>query len=204
MNWSEQVMTERGTFYAECQDFAQSAKGDKLLALWSFMEAIVWFIFPDFLLFPLVLLAPEKATRRIVIAMTTSILGAIVMVLLLVTVPLEVTNLIFKLPFTHQAMLLKIDALAQSYSHWSVLFQPFSGIPAKVWLWDAVYIHQWEMTAFLVWLGMARSLRMILIGSIAYWIGTRNFNIIKKSWPGWFSLYAVAALLLIAWTSQMA
>jgi membrane protein YqaA with SNARE-associated domain len=188
--------------FQAAQNLACSNYGTQVLAIWSFSEAICWFILPDFLLFPLTILAPDRARHLIATAWISSVLGTLVLWLIISQLPAHHANLIFALPFTHEGMLLKIQTLTDLYGYASILFQPFSGIPAKVWTYSAVYLNHWHAWGFLGMMALARGLRMAAVGWLGWTLSRKAPGLVQRFWLGWLIVYPVLFLLMLTATSQ--
>jgi membrane protein YqaA with SNARE-associated domain len=199
-SWRERALSLR--LFQAAQDLARSNYGTQVLAIWSFSEAICWFILPDFLLLPLAVLAPDKTRRLIVTAWISSVLGTLVLWLMMSQLPAHQASLIFALPFTHEGMLPKIQTLADLYGDGSAMFQPFSGIPAKVWVYSAVYLNHWNSLGFMGMLALARGLRMAAVGCLGRTIARRAPGLVQRSWLGWLIVYPVLFLLMLTATSR--
>lgn len=199
---SKNKQTVNTSHFHSLQRFANSISGDITLLLWSFAEAICWFILPDFLLLILAILAPQKTLKWVLLSIIGSLTGTIVLITLLHWLPINFATIIFRLPFTHIGMLTKVEHFIQSYGHISILLQPFSGIPSKVWTYDIYQSPHWHPWLFLLLLTLARGTRMMLIGGIGYLVSKRIPTIIQRYWLFLLVLYTVLFLIFLSITSR--
>jgi hypothetical protein len=187
--------------FSKQKAFADSISGDNLLILWSFLEAICWFVFPDFLIVILSVLAPQKTKRWIALSTASSFFGTVTLFCSFRFLPLEAFQVMFHLPFTHTDMLSRIEKLGSIHGYTSILFQPFSGIPAKVWSYSAYHTFHWNIFAFLLLLTSARSIRML----IAAWLARTTINMfsgfIPKYWLPLLAAYTIIFFIFLSLTS---
>lgn len=183
--------------YVTQQRFASSSAGTALLAIWSFLEAICWFILPDYLLLIHVALCPTHAKRFAILSLVSSMAGSIVMLFLAARFPEQVGHFLFTLPFTSADMLSKTQHLEHSFGVSATLLQPVSGIPAKVWTYAAVYHFHWNLLVFWGLLAVSRGVRMALISFIG-WVFGRYYNReLSAFWPIWLTLYTFLFFLFL-------
>jgi membrane protein YqaA with SNARE-associated domain len=118
--------------------FAESRKENMLIAFWAFSEACIWFVFPDFILLILGILSPQKLWKYLTISIIASSLGGLLMMYLCVDHVNLVEKYLFHLPFTNLGMLNHLKTLENNFGNLSYFLQAFSGIPFKVWTYQAV------------------------------------------------------------------
>ncbi len=196
------VNTLSRQLYAAQQCFASSFTGTSLLAAWSFMEAICWFILPDYLLLIMVVLCPTKAKRFAIISLVFSMLGCIVMLGLVGCFPEQIGHFIFTLPFTSAGMLTKVHHLEHMYGITATFLQPASAIPAKVWTYAAIYQFHWNLFIFWSFLAIARGSRMAVIAALGWWIGRYLSRKLSGYWLIWLTLYSMLFFLVLAKISR--
>ncbi len=172
---------------AATRRFCDGRGADWLLGAWSFAEALVWFILPDFLLLPYAAAAPRKSKRWFITALCSSLAGTLLLLILAVFWPEPVRQMIFSLPFTAAAMLSELEGIRAP----EILTQSVSGIPAKVWTLAALDYH-WNLAAFLLLLTLSRGLRMAAVLLIGQWLSGRRW--VEDYWLLWLILYIPAFL----------
>lgn len=140
--------------------WARQASALWVLALWAIGEATFWFILPDFLLLPLAILAPRRSPAFGLVALASSLLGTILFSwFCLVTGP-GLMDWLLRIPFTYAAMLTKLQGWLQEYGTTAFLWQSVSGVPVKLWAFEAVQNQGWQVWSFLPYLAISRGLRM--------------------------------------------
>jgi membrane protein DedA with SNARE-associated domain len=165
-----------------------------LLGLWAALEAIVWFILPDYLLLIFAVIAPARGKQWFCSALAGSIIGAILMVGICLWQPEWVPSWLFSLPFTHSGMLDRITHLKAEYGVVAIAMQPFSGVPAKVWIYDAAIRVVEQPLLFLSLLTFGRACRMALVTSVGIWLGKHFPSQIRQYW---FLLWAAYTALFL-------
>jgi len=198
----EQIRTFSSRLYENDQRFAASRIAIILLAAWSFSEALIWFVLPDFLLLPLSILAPARWRLWLMVALVCSLLGTIAMIFLVGHLPDFMFHLLTRLPFTHAAMFSRIETLADAYGPWSTLWQPVSGIPVKAWTWMAVSKLHWRPALYLALVLLARGLRMAIVCWLGAQIARRFPQPLRNAWPLWFLLYSAFFFAFLGLTSR--
>lgn len=119
--------------YGWWEGFAASRAGAWLMFLWALAEATVWPVIPDFLLAPLAAANRRRFAVPLAAAIAGSTLGGIVAYLVASLLPDHAGTLLRLLPLVNER---QISTAEQSLTAWGVaafLFQPWSGVPLKVW-----------------------------------------------------------------------
>ena len=161
-----------------------------LLALWSFFEASIWFVLPDFFLLILCILAPEKYKRFFVIGFLFSIIGVTFYFFFVATYQNLANELLINTPFVNQEMLDTIDKLYETKGLTAVFRQTTTIIPVKVWTFQAV-LHNFSFIPYLLIIALIRSIRMFLVCLIFSFIGKKFKANIRSNVGIFIILYVV-------------
>ena len=168
-----------------------------ILILWSFLEASIWPIFPEFILVFFIILSPKNYRKLFLISFVSSILGVASFFLFAHLFPAAADNLLMKVPLVNKNMLLHIDILYQNGGTILVVKQPFSAIPIKVWTFMAAK-NSIGFLPFMLLVSLIRGIRFFILAFFGSIIGAK----LKKSIRGNFLLFIVTyiAIFLLLWT----
>ncbi|HUW15649.1 MAG TPA: lysophospholipid acyltransferase family protein [Actinomycetes bacterium] len=162
--------------------FASGGAGLLLVAVWAFLEAMVWPVVPELLLVVLVLAAPAMWWRLTVTALVAGVLGGVVM--------LGVAGAGVDLPQPLVTDRMRESAAADvgELGAPAVHLQPFSGIPFKVYA-TAAGESDVDPLAFAAHSSIARGGRFVLVVAVAAIAATA-----ARRWRRYYPL-AVAAVV---------
>jgi membrane protein YqaA with SNARE-associated domain len=179
--------------YDRWQRFADSRAALVLLFVWAFGEATVWPIIADFLLAPLALVRRSRLPALMSAILAGMTLGGVLTVLTASRAPGFAMDVLAHLPLVGDGQIRRARELLDERGVAGFLYQPYSGIPFKIW---AVVAGERDLPpaqvipAFVV----ARAGRMLATGVIAAIIGR-----IARPWlRDWFVLVVPAYLVLFA------
>ncbi len=116
------------------EGFAGSRIATWTMFLWALAEATVWPVIPDFLLAPLAAANRRRFFVPLAAAIAGSALGGVAAYLAASLLPNDAGSLLRLLPLVSAR---QISAAQQSLAAWGAaafLFQPWSGVPLKVWV----------------------------------------------------------------------
>jgi len=113
--------------------FCGKPSAQVLMATWSFAEAVVWPIIPDFLLLPMVIGRPRGAARLLAACIVGSGIGATILYGAASARPAEALRILPHLPLVFQEDIASVEQRLQRDGPLAYLWQPISGIPFKVW-----------------------------------------------------------------------
>jgi 1-acyl-sn-glycerol-3-phosphate acyltransferase len=124
------TIRRRRTLLVWSRDFAESPAAPRLCFLWGFFEGFVWSIIPEFVLVPLVFVAPRRARVLVASTLAGSVCGGVLAYAL---------SLTFAGPFLLERAWLVTDPMRDATASWlessgalGLLHQPLSGVPYKV------------------------------------------------------------------------
>ena len=138
---------------------------------WAFGEATVWPVIPDVALFVLVLAVPGRAPRLLLATLAGAAAGGVVTLGISWLAPSLAEAVVLHVPLVHARSL---PAVMQHLRNGSLLsaflFQPWSGIPFKLWAVEAVRagFSPWLIAPCFV---IGRALRFLVVALIATALG---------------------------------
>lgn len=121
------MANKEDNFSDTIENFFESRQANYLVFFWAFGEALVWFIIPEFLLLLLIFMRVKKKKELLIYDIYGTIAGTVVA--LAAHLP---NSLLLKLPYIQQNMLLQVHHWYDRYGIFGLFFQPFSGVPYKV------------------------------------------------------------------------
>ena len=169
----------------ECRDaydlwerFASGRSGTRLMFAWSLAEATVWPILPDFLLVPMVAANRRRFHVPLAAAVIGMAAGCATTVLFAYRAPRHAWGLLRHLPLVHEQQIDVARRHLAAHGTVAFLFQPWSGVPSKIWavMAGAERPNPWLAIAALV---IARSLRMAVLAGAARLLAGRFAGAIR-------------------------
>lgn len=131
--------------------FFHSGEANLLIAAWVFAESLFWFVAPEFLLV-FILFLPKKRSPKLILYDFLGILAGTVVGLLL---PLSI-EFVSSTPYVYPGMISAVAEWYQQCGVFSLLFQPTSGIPYKIFIAESIAFG----IPFLNFLAAAMAIRM--------------------------------------------
>lgn len=129
---------------SEMESFFQSRQANWLVFFWAMGEALIWFVIPEFLLLLIIFMRVNRKRELLFYDIYGTIAGTI----LAFAIKLPV-HLIDKLPYIQPRMVDQTSSWYSQHGIWGLLYQPFSGVPYKVFTFLAPHFH-FFILAFLV------------------------------------------------------
>ena len=115
------------------EEFLASGWASALIFFWAFGEAIVWFVIPEFLLLLIVFLKIKKKTRLLAYDLLGTAVGTIVGLSIAPIIHPDILSI----PYITQGMIQQVGIWYHAFGILALLFQPFSGVPYKVFVLTA-------------------------------------------------------------------
>ena len=157
--------------------FAQSKQASLLLFIWAVAEACCFFILPDFLLVPLCLFAPKLWSRRALWCVIGSLCGSVIIGILTLNQPQTALFLIENVGLVDKLKIVNSFNLIQDHGLAAFLWQPFSLIPLKAFIFNGL-LQDLQPMSVALFIVLGRSLRNFLVAYLAQLIGERfKFNV---------------------------
>jgi membrane protein YqaA with SNARE-associated domain len=178
------------TCFAAWERWSASTSAGGLLFAWAAGEATVWPILPDFLLIPLVVGEPRRAVRLLARSIAGMALGGSCLYLFAFRQPAAAVRLLRHLPMVHAGAINRArrDLAAQELA--AFLFQPFTGVPFKVWALLAASEGRSPLRAIPLFI-FARAMRMVALTLVARMLGVRARPVLREN-------FLVVAVLYLA------
>jgi len=164
------------------------------MAIWSFAEAIVWPIIPDFLLFPMVVGRSSGAGRPLAACIAGSAIGATILYGAASARPTEALRILPHLPLVFAEDIASVERRIERDGPIAYLWQPISGIPFKVWgVMGAVNSLPPEIALPIVI--VARSARMVVLALVGILVGRGFSPFIRDRFVILVGLYVIIVVL---------
>lgn len=179
----------RRSWFRRAHALAAGRVGVVLAFAWGVVEALWWPIVPDFLVALLAIAAPRRALRLAVAATAGSAIGGATAFGIGGAVPS--VELLPALPLITEAMAVQADAWLSGEGAPALLDQPLSGIPYKVFAYQA---HEAGVgfAGFVLFSAVARGVRLCLVALFFAGLGRS----LRRFWPhvygAFVTCYAVA------------
>jgi membrane protein YqaA with SNARE-associated domain len=129
------------SFEHHLKNFFLSRQSNWLVFFWALGEALVWFVIPEFLLLLLVFMRIHRKRELLTYDVGGTAIGTIIALCLHVS-----NNTIAHLPYIQEKMVRQTNLWYDKSGLAGLLYQPFSGVPYKVFTLTA---HQHHF--FIVW-----------------------------------------------------
>jgi len=139
------------------EKFFLSHEADALVFTWAAAEAIAWFIIPEFLLFLVIFMRIHRKFDLLKYDLLGTIVGSVIAILWHLP-----QSAFLRLPYIRPKMLVQAQTWYHSHGIWGLLYQPFSGVPYKVFTHEAANYH-FFIPAFLLIAVVARMVRYLII-----------------------------------------
>lgn len=139
------------------EKFFLSREADALVFSWAAAEAIVWFIIPEFLLFLVIFMRVHRKFDLLKYDLLGTTVGSVIAILWHLP-----QSVFLSLPYIRPKMLVQVQDWYHSHGIWGLLYQPFSGVPYKVFTHEAANYH-FFIPAFLLIAIASRMVRYLII-----------------------------------------
>ncbi len=122
-----EIAAKKPHFNYFMERFFTSRESNMLVATWAAAEAVVWFVIPEFLLILIMFMKVKRKAQLV----TYDILGTVVGTCIALALHLSPERLV-RLPYIYPSMIEHVQTWFSDYGVWGIFFQPFSGVPYKV------------------------------------------------------------------------
>jgi hypothetical protein len=109
------------------EQFFMSKESNYLIVIWAIGEAVIWFVLPEFLLFLMIFMKVRHKFDLLKYDIIGTVIGTIIAIFW--HAPQE---FLLKLPFVYPKMIEQVTAWFTDHGVLGLAFQPFSGVPFKV------------------------------------------------------------------------
>lgn len=117
--------------------FFTSPEGNIMIFCWAALEALNWFVIPEFLLLLIVFMRIQKKVSLLLSDIGGTTVGTLVAILFAKNLPVHLETV----AYIHPSMIQQVALWYKYLGVWGLLFQPFSGIPYKVFTLMAYQFH---------------------------------------------------------------
>jgi membrane protein YqaA with SNARE-associated domain len=172
--------------FARLRRFAVSRAAIWFVALWASAEALAWPIVPDLLILFLVLAAPRRWASFVAAAIVGVVVGGAAA--MLIGSSAAGPHVVRSLPLVTDRMVGEASSVLGDEGAAAVLGQPLSGIPYKVFAYEA---GRWGVGApsFLAASAYARGLRFLAVAGVGVLLAALAGRAIERAFPVLSILY---------------
>jgi len=114
------------------EKFFESKSINWLVFFWALAEALIWFVVPEFLLFLVVFMKIRHRANLLIYDILGTIAGTIIGLALHMS-----RDSMLQIPYVYEGMFTKVHDWFSNMGVWGLIYQPFSGVPYKVFLSEA-------------------------------------------------------------------
>ncbi len=174
------------------EKFFQSRESNAMVLIWAASEAIVWFVIPEFLLILIVFMKVHRKIQLVSYDIAGTVIGTCIALFL--HMPQET---LLKIPYIYEGMITKVDGWYTDYGILGLFFQPFSGVPYKVFTALAMDFH-FSIILFIILAVIARMLRYVIIYELTKALYPYVHRFVRKHYAILFAAaIAIFTLLLM-------
>lgn len=139
------------------EKFFHSNESNALVATWAAAEAIVWFVIPEFLLILIMFMKVRRKGQLVRYDILGTVIGTTIALLLHLP-----QKALLQLPYIYESMITHVQVWFETYGIFGIFFQPFSGVPYKVF--NALALdYGFFIPAFILLAVVARMLRYLIV-----------------------------------------
>jgi membrane protein YqaA with SNARE-associated domain len=118
------------------ENFFLSKQANYLVFFWAMGEALVWFVIPEFLLLLMIFMRIRRKKELLVYDVAGTVTGTVIAFFANASYAT-----IAHLPYIQTAMINQTLAWYHQLGVWGMIYQPFSGVPYKVFTLTAANFH---------------------------------------------------------------
>lgn len=155
-----QILKKKPHFNQFMENFFASHESNWLVLSWAFLEATIWFVIPEFLLFLIIFMKVTHKRKLLVYDIIGTILGTVVGLSLSLS-----NNIMLNIPYVYQSMIEQTHKWYEELGVLALIHQPFSGVPYKVFLSEA-HLFSLPILLFIIFAVIVRIARYIFGYSI--------------------------------------
>jgi len=132
----QHIRDKRPHFNFFMEKFFASRESNYLVLCWALAEAVVWFIIPEFLLFLMIFMKVKHKVNLLKYDIIGTLIGTVVGFWWHAS-----NSTLVKIPYVFQGMIEQTRLWYDAHGVWGLFFQPFSGVPYKVFTNLALDYH---------------------------------------------------------------
>lgn len=122
-----EIRDKQPHFNQFAEQFFMSRESNALILAWGAAEAFFWFVLPEFLLFLVIFLKVRHKFDLLKYDLIGTAIGTIIAMLWHAQ-----DAVLVQLPYVYQGMIDQVRIWFEEWGIWGLIFQPFSGVPFKV------------------------------------------------------------------------
>ncbi len=168
------------------EKFFMSRESNWLIVMWAIGEAVIWFVLPEFLLFLMVFMKVRHKFDLLKYDIIGTVIGTTIAIIWHAP-----ASFLVQLPFVHQEMIDKVTMWFTDHGILGLFFQPFSGVPFKVFNHLALDFN-FFIPLFIIVAVIARMARYF----IAYEITVAIYPLVHKFVRKHYAILFVVAILV--------
>lgn len=191
------IAAKKPSFNQFVEQFFMSKESNVLIASWAAAEAFIWFVLPEFLLFLVIFMKVRHKFDLLKFDIIGTVIGTVIGILWHAP-----TEFLLKLPFVYQNMLDQVHTWFSEWGMWGVFFQPFSGVPFKVFNHQALDFG-FFIPFFIVLAVLARMLRYFVAYEITRALFPFLHSFVRKHYGILFILAVLIFTMLLMRVSQI-
>lgn len=172
------------------EQFFRSRESNALVVVWAAAEALVWFVIPEFLLILLIFMKVQRKRELVMY----DIIGTIIGTIIAISLHLQ-PALLVELPYVYERMIGLVQGWYEQWGMLGIFFQPFSGVPYKVFNAVAGDFH-FFIPVFLVLAVIARMIRYVIVYEITKAIYPFVHHYVRKHY-GYLFVAAIAIFTIL-------
>lgn len=187
-----QITEKRPHFNFFMEKFFASKESNYLVMAWAAFEAVWWFIIPEFLLFLIIFMKVKHKVNLLKYDIIGTVIGTVIGVWWHAS-----AGTLLKIPYVFQGMIDQTKFWYDTYGIWGLFFQPFSGVPYKVFT-SLALDYQFFFPAFLLIAVVARISRYVIAYELTKALYPLLHKFVRKHYAVLFGVgIAVFTLLLM-------
>ncbi len=192
----QQIKDSKPHFNYFMEKFFLSRESNALVLVWAAAEAIVWFVIPEFLLLLVIFMKVKRKTQLVVYDVIGTVIGTVIALAL--NLP---NSALIKLPYVYEKMIVNVNDWFGEYGMLGIFFQPFSGVPYKVFNAAAVDFG-FFLPAFILLAVIARMLRYLVVYEITKALYPFVHKFVRKHYAILFAMAIAIFTALLMKVSQ--
>lgn len=174
-----------------------SRESNALIVVRAAAEAFIWFVLPEFLLFLIMFMKVRHKFDLLKFDIIGTVVGAAIGILWHASPSFLVT-----LPFVHENMITQVREWFSEWGVWGLFFQPFSGVPFKVFNHIALDFHFFVPLLILVAV-VARMARYFVAYEITKALYPFLHKFVRKHYAILFVIAVLVFTMLLMRVSQI-
>lgn len=182
----KEITSKRPHVNQFAEQFFMSPESNVLITVWAAAEAFIWFVLPEFLLFLIIFMKVRHKFDLLKFDIIGTVIGTVIGI-----VWHAPASFLAQLPFIHIGMINQVRTWFSDWGIWGIFFQPFSGVPFKVFNHLALDFH-FFIPLFIVLAVIARIARYF----VAYEITKAIYPFIHKFVRKHYGILFIAAVMI--------